>query len=246
MSHTLIIETTTTGPGMTPRKRNIVITGAAVAVLALVLASALANGYLTSAKSGGAKQNEGVGIQGAVTITVYGPAGQVVQVLKTHNSLVSSGENWLAACISNAPSIFILGSGASVTTTSATGAEFCPGGSYGFPSYTQYIGVAIGSCTSIGSNCGVLVGGTNTLTPNTPDPCTYSSTCTGWLATATFSPSALNCQASSCALNDVAASACATASCGGQFDDIPSANFPSPVSVAPGDSLAINIQFTVS
>jgi hypothetical protein len=218
----LIFERVPKSRVMVSKKGNLMIAGAAVAVLALVLASALANGYLASAKSGAAKQNEGVGIQGAVTIALIGPSGQTLSVWKTHNSLVTTGTSIVAMCLES-------------------GLE-CPGAGV-YTSVTAVMGIATGSCTNAYSSCGIFAPTTVTLTgcPGSPPPLT----CTGWIASATYSPSALGCS-STCTVNDVAAGMTTPSTTGYQFDDIPSSNFPSPISISSGDSLAINIQFTVS
>ncbi len=220
---------------MVSRKRNLLLAGAAVAVLALVLASALGNGYLTSVKPGAATQNEGVGIQGAVTITLIGPNGQTLNSWKTHNSLVQPGITMLAECISN---------------SGQSGDQLCPGGSGNFQSFTGAVGVAIGSCNSVGGDCGAVVASTNALWPH---GCTAAPTCMGWVASASFGStvlaSALGTCTSDCPLNDVQSGMAAAG--GGtaldyQFDNIPSANFPSPISISAGDALSININFTVA
>ena len=217
---------------MTPKKRSIVIVGAVVAVAALVLGAAFSGVWLASGASG--KQTESLGIQGAVTLTLYGPAGQTLGVWKTHNSLVQPGISFIAECLSN--------SGQSADTA-------CPGGSLGYQSLTADRGVAIGSCGSVSAGCGVAAASTNAVWPH---GCDTELTCLGWVASASFGStvlaSALGTCTSDCPLNDVQSG---TSVQGGNallnpFDNIPSTNFPSPISISAGDALSVNINFTVS
>ena len=213
------------------RKRKMLLGLAAVAVVGAILASSLATSLLAAGTP--ARAPEGVGIQGAVTITLYGPSGQTLGVWKTHNSLTAEGTSMVAMCLE----------GYNIE---------CPGAG-AFDSMTAFISVAISPCTSayglsfvqqIQESCGIPSAATVSLSgcPGVPP----DLTCTGWVATATFSPQALGC-ASSCTLNDVASGPTSSSSSTSyQFDDIPSANFPSPITISAGDSLAVNIQFTVS
>ena len=218
---------------VTAGKSKFVFMAGIAAVVALVLGLAFAAGPLAAEESGkqpgGSGVQEGLGIQGAVTITLYGPDGSTLGVWKTHNSLVQPGITLLVECISG------------------NYEAWCPGYDGELPAYTAEIGVAVGSCSEAYSSCSA----TNTVQSS---GCESSSppTCEGWTASAGFASTALNCL-TACSLNDVASGLFTYPGIGfggsfvtGQFDDIPSANFPSPITISPGDTLAINILFTVS
>jgi hypothetical protein len=216
----------------------------------LILSGALIAMQLFSTVAGTNGNDQGVSITGKVTVSLLGPNGNVVKVWHTHNSLVAGGISEIAACLSDA----------SAVDGSANGNAFCPGGSvptasFDYP-FTYEVGIAVGSCTST-TKC------SNSVTPIpaqislTPLGCASSYTCTGWLVSAGFPASdftsgsngATDCGSSNpCPVNDIAALGGAFFSSSGftQFDDIPSSNFPSAISVTIGDSLQINIQFTVS
>ncbi|HVB95932.1 MAG TPA: hypothetical protein VND41_04950 [Nitrososphaerales archaeon] len=217
---------------MTPKKRSIVIVGAVVAVAALVLGAAFSGVWPASGASG--KQTESLGIQGAVTLTVYGPAGQTLGVYKTHNSLVQPGISHVVLCLSDA---------ASPSSGSAGGEAYCPGaGTTANPSLTASIGVGLNACIKAYSSCGVFSSATNTAIPSS----CLQTACTGWTASASFSPTALGC-ATTCNLESVAsgwAPFVSGATYQAQFDNITS--FASTVYISAGDTLAVNIQFTVS
>ena len=182
---------------------------------------------------------------------VFGPNGQVLGVWKTHNILVEPGISYVAACLSGQ----ILS---------------CPNPNTPFTSFTSGIGVGIGGCATAFipngagntlNNCAVQA--TTAVTP-TPSGCVSSASCTGWLASATFGATDIeNCTTNSgkccpgpgyCFLNDVAAELNVPIVGILQFDEIctpvgscpaGAGNLPT-IQITPGDSLAINIQFTVS
>ena len=205
-------------------------------VLAAIVLVSFATGF--SAVGGSGKPSDAIGIQGAVTIALYGPNGQTLGTWKTHNSLVTPGKNWLISCISG------------------TDRLACPGNTLGdtgltITSYTAVIGIALGTCDVAESSCGIF--GTSTNTPLISTPPSPPSLI-GWLASATFNPNVLNVPgcATTCTLNDVSAAEFPfNGGTGSGFDDICSpslcsgGNLPS-ITISAGDSLAINIQFSVS
>ena len=216
-----------------------------MAVAGIVLGS-MATGLMTAGNSG--KQSEGLAIYGAATITLHGPQGQTLGVWRTHNSLVPIGISYLVACL----------------VGHANGA-FCPS-STNLP-FTEEMQVAYGTCLSAASSPCASVIATNTMTPLN---CLANGFCTGWVASATFPADEISSGCTpyfagnaNCPLNDVG-----TFGDGGtapgelspvQFDDIcspnvnlhggncasPYNNLPS-ILISAGDSLSINIQFTVS
>jgi hypothetical protein len=211
------------------KKSKVILVGVAVVLVALIVGSVATIAFYSIAAP--RNPSEGLGIEGVATITLYGPSGQTLGVWSAHNSLVALGKDGIAKCLSGVSS----GS--------------CPGAPKGISSFTSLIEIAVGTCTNAESNCGISSSASNTLTPNS---CASLYQCSGWIASATFTPSNLfspspNGCSSTCNLNDVVSSWTPWFGISGtNFDDIPSANFPSPISIAPGDSLAVNIQFTVS
>lgn len=205
---------------------------AVVAAMIALLASGIAVGYYIAKPVAPQGNNEGLRVEGVATITLIGSDGQTVGVWTAHNTLLPGGIDLIAGCLS----------GLDESTS-------CPG-SYtlgSIPSDTSDLVVAIGSCASVDDECGQSTASpaTNTLTPS------GCFDCTGWVASASFSPSDLDC-ASSCALNDLAAwtVVCPTSqaplcSLYSQFDDISGASLPS-ITITSGETLAVSIQFTVS
>lgn len=204
------------------------------------------------------KQAEGIGIAGAVTLTLYGPSGQTLGVWKTHNSLMKPGISYVVQCLTG-------------------GTSSCPNPSTPFTSFTSLMLIAFGGCafTFLPNGAGNSINpcslqGATTVT-QTPAGCSSATDCTGWIATATFSASDIDstqCSAykccpgpGSCLLNDVAtaldvpfvgslqfddicAQAASPGTCNGAQASLPAG--PNAIAIAQGDSLAINIQFTVS
>ena len=245
------------------KKRKILLGLAVVAFVGVILGSSVEMGLLTGSPG---RQPEGIGIEGAVTITLYGPGGQTLGVWKTHNSLVQPGITFVILCLSG--SVGVLGNGIQIPSAACPGNQSgaancfnlstCPYATSTNPSsLTGEIGIATNSllnlrnpCTNAYSACGLFATATITTLPTAE--CGYGTgvvPCTGWVASAVFGPSQLGCQTPTCTIADIASgwgSYTTQSVTQPQFDDIPSSNFPSTISYSAGDTLAINIQFTVS
>ena len=219
---------------------------AVAAVIGVVLTSAMASGMLTFGAAG--KQSQGLVVEGVATISVIAPDGHVVGVWTQHNTLTAQAINLIVECLGVGPGGGIAVVGYMTPWTST----LCPTvltsqGTTATAGVTEFVDIAMGGCTvavySPSANCELVSPATNSPTPS---GCEAGSVCTGWVASATFSPTALSGACSgyfakypnTCLLNMVA-----TDDGRATFDQITPS---SQIVVSSGDSLAINIQFTVS
>jgi hypothetical protein len=217
-----------------------------LAVVSVIFVAGFAIGSLNAARAAGTTQ--GLRVEGVATINVIGPNGQVLRQETVHNTLDNAAE--IALCLSNAPVSGWVWSGATGSFGTGTGDEWCPGGSESLDSsYTQYVYVAAGTCTTLFSDCPNTQGAQVSITPLNCNPQTShldhnnGGSCTGWLVSAGFSPGSFS---SSCSSYPCTVNVIGTAAGSGTspfFDDIIPSSLTIPSSL---DGLAINIQFTVS
>jgi len=235
-----------------PRKRNIVLVGSAFSILALVLGAGLAAGFFGSGASNvGTRSNiEGLPIGGVAYITVYNPQGKVVETWHGHNTVFGTADSAISNCISGAAAV-----GSPITgCTGFTGSIAII---WGFVLADIQEPCVLGGSSANFSPCSQATA-TNVLSPG---GCSVSAgTCTGWLTSATFQPTdfthANGCGVS-CTIDMVVAaqgtswtgyyegppmtSSIQVSDPGNGFDQIPTS-----IAITNGDSLAVNIQYTVS
>ena len=224
-------------------KRKVFFAAIIAGVVGLIFVAGFSVGSLSARlAAGNPAAAEDLSVEGVATIKLVAPDQQLVGVWTAHNTLKDSlagGTDAISECLSG------------VTNTCPNGACAVPSSGGVICPLTSLIVVAVGSCSDV-ATCGVNLEPPNEYATNvqTPSGCTVDLRCTGWVSSETFTPSELGCT-SACTLNDVGAFEVACSSsegaCGiyGQFDDISGASLPT-ITLSPGDSLAISIQFTVS
>lgn len=225
------------------RKRKILIVSAVVVVVAVVVGSALATELATGVSS--PRKYQVLSISGTETIRVIAPDGRVTSTWTGADPLIPGAINAMAACISG-------------VTTANVGNYPC----YGMIGKIHLeTDSSSGTCTSVSPNCWSydIFNQTSpfpihdTLTPPGCTPRSELLLCNGWITTATFGPSTFtstNC-GSQCSVELVSTDidVLCTTTWGTYYGGVPCQPASPPASfatVSAGDSLAINIQFTVS
>jgi hypothetical protein len=253
---------------LTGQKRNALFVAIVVAAIGLVfVAGIFAGGVLSgsqlrtpsSSNSGAGPDSQALVIAGTETITVKAPDGDIVSTWTGPDPMQPGGINAIASCVS----------GGSDTPAGFGGCSDL------IQSVSIYYGAG-NSCTFSGACYGSGASATNSPTPTGCNPTSTNDEtqlCTGWITTATFGPSVFTYEGacnSQCNLEAVftgpssspeSFSWICTSTYGGPstshtftFSSTTLVNLPCQTSpsvssfgtISVGDSLSVNIQFTIS